>query len=115
MGRWIHTFTRCPVSVAARSEAKLSPKQYRERARVTPASSKRNAPQHQKRGILIQLTLVVGICGACPHGEKNEEMIMGDIVLSEGVIEYDMGRQFLDTFIRKPLLNEILGRPNLEI
>src|SRR6266516_3539813 len=25
VGRWTHTFSRCPVSVAVRSEAKLSP------------------------------------------------------------------------------------------
>jgi len=46
VGRWTHTFTRCPVSVAARSEAKLSPNN-----RATRAS------QQQKRGISDRKTI----------------------------------------------------------
>jgi hypothetical protein len=32
MGRWTHTFTRCPVSVAACSETKMSPNNTESRA-----------------------------------------------------------------------------------
>jgi nucleoside phosphorylase len=63
----------------------------------------------------IQLALVVGNCGACPHGRKDEDIIMGDVIISEGVIEYDMGRQFSYGFIRRNRPKEVLGRPSLEV
>jgi nucleoside phosphorylase len=67
----------------------------------------------------VKLTLVVGICGICPRSEpdseEGEEMIMGDVVISEGVIESDYGRQYSDKFIRKNGPREALGRPSLEI
>lgn len=43
----------------------------------------------------IKLALVVGICGGVPFSFGNNqqtEMILGDVVISNGVIEYDFGR-----------------------
>lgn len=62
----------------------------------------------------LQVAFIVGIYGACPQTKK-EEVIMGDVVLSEGIVEYDFGRQFPDRFVRKAALTESLGSPNLEI
>src|SRR5437667_9981191 len=42
----------------------------------------------------IQLALVVGICGAVPFLSSNTEIILGDIIISDSVIEYDFGRQY---------------------
>ncbi|KAF5229345.1 hypothetical protein FAUST_10467 [Fusarium austroamericanum] len=41
----------------------------------------------------IALALVVGICGGVPSTQGNEIML-GDVVISECVVEYDRGRQF---------------------
>src|SRR5208282_5040681 len=49
----------------------------------------------------IKLALVVGICGGVPIGTDNEEILLGDIIISTGVIQYDLGRQLPDRFIRK--------------
>jgi hypothetical protein len=60
MGRWTHTFTRCPVSVAVRSEAKLSP--TNRAARVSTAVCRRDASQ-TKKGISDRKTIRrISIC-----------------------------------------------------
>lgn len=48
----------------------------------------------------IKLSLVVGICGGVPshHPECNDELILGDVVISDGIVQYDFGRQFPDKF-----------------
>lgn len=64
----------------------------------------------------IQLALVVGICGGVPFvKEEEKEIVLGDVVISEGVVQYDFGRRFPDTFVRKDNIRDNLGRPNLEI
>ncbi|KAF5697271.1 hypothetical protein FGLOB1_12880 [Fusarium globosum] len=63
----------------------------------------------------IKLALVVGICGVVPFGSPNDEIILGDVIISNGVIQYDFGRQLPDRFVRKDTLSDVLGRPNLEI
>ncbi|SCO92745.1 uncharacterized protein FRV6_16873 [Fusarium oxysporum] len=63
----------------------------------------------------IKLALVVGICGAVPFGPNNDEIVLGDVVISNGVIQYDFGRQMPGHFVRKDTLVDVLGRPNLEI
>ena len=39
----------------------------------------------------IQLALVIGICGATPIGE-GENISLGDVVISKGLVQYDLGR-----------------------
>jgi nucleoside phosphorylase len=63
----------------------------------------------------IRLALVVGICGGVPRGTENEEILLGDVVISNGLVEYDFGRQLPNKFIRKDTLQDSLGRPNAEI
>jgi nucleoside phosphorylase len=42
----------------------------------------------------VQLTMIVGICGAVPiHPETQEEIVQGDIVVSTTVIQHDFGMQ----------------------
>ncbi|OJJ83550.1 uncharacterized protein ASPGLDRAFT_173020 [Aspergillus glaucus CBS 516.65] len=42
----------------------------------------------------IQLALVVGICGGAPPPPKYDEIFLGDIIISDTVMEYDFGRQY---------------------
>ena len=51
VGRWTHTFSRCPVSVAVRSEVKLS-SIIKQNAGVPPTSRRQDASERQKREIL---------------------------------------------------------------
>jgi nucleoside phosphorylase len=50
----------------------------------------------------IKLALVVGICGGVPSylGGK-ADLILGDVVISDGIVKYDFGRRFPDTFLSK--------------
>jgi nucleoside phosphorylase len=63
----------------------------------------------------VKLGLVVGICGGVPRAEHGEEILLGDVIISTGLVQYDFGRQFSDQFIRKDTLQDNLGRPNMEI
>ncbi|KAH8424846.1 5'-methylthioadenosine/S-adenosylhomocysteine nucleosidase family protein [Aspergillus melleus] len=64
----------------------------------------------------VKLAFVVGICGGAPrHAETNEEILLGDIVISKGVIQYDFGRQYPSQMVRKIAVEDLLGRPNAEV
>ncbi|KAM0294558.1 hypothetical protein ACHAO9_000991 [Fusarium lateritium] len=63
----------------------------------------------------IKLALVVGICGVVPFGPSNDEIVLGDVIISNGIVQYDLGRQLPDRFVRKDMLLDSLGRPNQEI
>lgn len=62
----------------------------------------------------IKLALVVGICGGVPGNDK-EEVLLGDVIISDGVVQYDFGRRFPDHFETKQDVLESLGRPNTTI
>lgn len=63
----------------------------------------------------IKLGLLVGIAGVVPFGPDGQQIILGDVIISDGIIQYDLGRQFPDRFAMKDTLLDSFGRPNLEI
>ncbi|RYP18173.1 hypothetical protein DL767_009885 [Monosporascus sp. MG133] len=63
----------------------------------------------------IKLAIVVGVCGVAPFSPDGDEVVLGDVIISDGVIQYDLGRQLPDCFVRKDTLLDSLGRPNAEI
>lgn len=64
----------------------------------------------------IKLGLVVGICGSVPFwGTPPEEIILGDVLISTGLIQCDFGRQYPDKFDMKHTHNERLGRASREV
>jgi nucleoside phosphorylase len=64
----------------------------------------------------VKLALIVGVCGVVPiMPDGKTEIVLGDIVLSTGVIQYDLGRQLPEQFERRDTLQDSLGRPNMEI
>ncbi|KAL6232372.1 hypothetical protein BDW75DRAFT_21870 [Aspergillus navahoensis] len=63
----------------------------------------------------IKLALVVGICGGVPYKKGHGETILGDIVVSEGIVQHDFGRRVPGTFLRKTSVTDELGRPNVAI
>ncbi|CAI7597003.1 unnamed protein product [Penicillium crustosum] len=63
----------------------------------------------------IQVALVVGICGGAPFPLSGREIFLGDVIISDAVIEYDFGRQYAGGFERKTGVKDTLGRPNREI
>lgn len=63
----------------------------------------------------IKLAVIVGVCGVAPVNSEGQDIILGDVVISDGVIQYDFGRRSPERFVRKDTLLDTLGRPNTEI
>ncbi|KAF7118018.1 hypothetical protein CNMCM5793_007387 [Aspergillus hiratsukae] len=64
----------------------------------------------------IRLALLVGICGGVPFPSNSApEILLGDVLISDRVVEYDFGTQYPGGFERKHRGEESLGRPNREI
>ncbi|PNP74267.1 hypothetical protein FNYG_12316 [Fusarium nygamai] len=67
----------------------------------------------------VKLAIVVGICGVIPFApgprDANHEIILGDVIVSQSVVQYDLGRQYPGSFEYKDTTDEALGRPNVEI
>jgi nucleoside phosphorylase len=62
-----------------------------------------------------KIALVVGICGGAPSPSKDQEVFLGDVIISDSVIEYDFGRQYSGGFQKKTGIKDTLGRPDREI
>ncbi|KAH7201437.1 hypothetical protein DER44DRAFT_443222 [Fusarium oxysporum] len=63
----------------------------------------------------IKLALVVGVCGVVPFKPNKDEIVLGDVIISDGIVQCDFGRQLPGRFARKDTLLDSLGRPNQEI
>jgi hypothetical protein len=62
----------------------------------------------------LRLALLVGVCGGVPFGDHGE-VILGDVIVSNAVVQYDFGRQYPDKFVRKDTVEVNLGRPDKNI
>ena len=60
----------------------------------------------------ISLALIVGICAGVPFPKKSQEVILGDIVISNILIHRDFGRQYSDRLKAKVEAEHVYGRPN---
>lgn len=64
----------------------------------------------------IYLTLLVGVCGGVPYtpgkiGETGEtELILGDVIISSSIVEYDFGKQYPDRFQPRDGSIDTIGR-----
>ena len=66
----------------------------------------------------IKLALIVGVCGVVPFRPGSSEtvgIVLGDVIISDGVVQYDVGRRLPEQFVTKDTLLDTLGRPNTEI
>ncbi|GKT65775.1 kinesin light chain [Colletotrichum tofieldiae] len=63
----------------------------------------------------IELAILTGICGGVPAPGANNELLLGDVIISKSIVQYDLGRQYPDGFVRKDTVEDSLGRPKREI
>ncbi|KAL4922789.1 putative kinesin light chain [Aspergillus aurantiobrunneus] len=63
----------------------------------------------------VRLALDVGICGGAPPPPEYQEIFLGDVIISDLVIEYDFGRRYPGGFQQKTGVKDTLGRPGREI
>ncbi len=62
----------------------------------------------------LKLAFLVGICGAIPR-IGDDEVLLGDVVISKSLIQYDFGRQYQDKFVPKKTVEDSLWRANKDI
>lgn len=60
----------------------------------------------------IQIAFLVGICGGSPG---TQDAFLGDVVISDGVIQYLLGRQYPGGFVTKGMSEGNVHSPNKEI
>ncbi|OCK99021.1 purine and uridine phosphorylase [Cenococcum geophilum 1.58] len=62
----------------------------------------------------LWLVLLVGICGRVPRvGAK--EILLGNVVISKTIVQYDFSRRYPNGFIRKDTIKDNLSKPNKEV
>ncbi|EAU29574.1 predicted protein [Aspergillus terreus NIH2624] len=49
----------------------------------------------------LRLVLLIGICGGVPCPEGNQELLLGDVVISRHIVQYDLGRRYPDQFHKR--------------
>lgn len=65
----------------------------------------------------VELALLVGVCGGVPRvgGFEEDEILLGDVVISRAVVQYDFGRKYPEKFIRKNTFEDNLGKATKNI
>lgn len=67
----------------------------------------------------LELALVVGVCGGVPYAtdpmSPRRDIFLGDVIVSSGVVQHDLGRRYDSEFIRKDTPHANLGRPSRRI
>jgi len=63
----------------------------------------------------VHLALLVGVCGGMPRDSAGKEILLGDVIISHTIVQYDLGRRFPDKFKRKSTPQESLGRANADV
>ncbi|EQB53738.1 hypothetical protein CGLO_06529 [Colletotrichum gloeosporioides Cg-14] len=63
----------------------------------------------------VNLAFLCGICGGVPNPSPDIEILLGDVIISETVIQYDYGRQYPSKFAHKNTASDVLGMPVKEI
>ncbi len=62
----------------------------------------------------VRLALLVGICGGMPWA-GDHEVLLGDVVISKSVVQYDLGRQYPDKYVRKDTVHDNLVMPTKDV
>ncbi|KAL4786749.1 hypothetical protein BJX76DRAFT_354925 [Aspergillus varians] len=63
----------------------------------------------------INLVLLVGVCGAVPKRSDGTDILLGDVIISEILVELYNGRQYPGSFRRRQTLLDAPRRPNDEV
>jgi nucleoside phosphorylase len=58
----------------------------------------------------VKIAFVVGVCGAVPVTGAGAEIALGDVIVSQQVLEYDFGRRYADRMVLKDKLSGSFGQ-----
>lgn len=62
----------------------------------------------------LRFAMLVGICGGVPRAGKNE-ILLGDVIASKTIVQYDFGKKYPNHFIRKGTVENNLAEVNKDI
>ncbi|KAK0766508.1 hypothetical protein N5P37_000233 [Trichoderma harzianum] len=54
----------------------------------------------------LRQALLVGICGGVPKTQNGSDIMLGDVIISRTIVQYDFGKRYPDRFIRKQTTTE---------
>ncbi|KAF3070243.1 hypothetical protein CFAM422_006774 [Trichoderma lentiforme] len=54
----------------------------------------------------LRQALLVGICGGVPRTQNGSDIMLGDVIISRTIVQYDFGKRYPDQFIRKQTTTE---------
>ncbi|KAK3940345.1 phosphorylase superfamily [Diplogelasinospora grovesii] len=62
----------------------------------------------------LRLVLLAGICGGVPRA-GGDEILLGDVVISKTIVQYDFGRRYANEFVRKDTAEDNLCMPTGDV
>lgn len=62
----------------------------------------------------LKLAFLVGTCSGVP-GTGEDQALLGDVVISKSLIQFDFGRQYPSSFIAKDTIDDNLGRASKDV
>ncbi|KAK4072004.1 hypothetical protein Trihar35433_4068 [Trichoderma harzianum] len=54
----------------------------------------------------LQQAFLVGICGGVPKTQNGSDIMLGDVIISRTIVQYDFGKRYPDRFVRKHTTTE---------
>jgi nucleoside phosphorylase len=63
----------------------------------------------------LRLAILVGICGGVPSPRSDVELVLGDVVISKHIVQYDLKRQYPSKSVTRNTVDDTLERPSKDI
>ncbi|RFU73729.1 kinesin light chain [Trichoderma arundinaceum] len=63
----------------------------------------------------LRLVILAGVCGGVPYTGQQEEILLGDVLISKAIVQYDFGRHYPDGFSRKDTYQDNLSKPDRNV
>ncbi|KAF0324234.1 nacht and ankyrin domain protein [Colletotrichum asianum] len=79
---------------------------------IGKVNAAREAVRLQSSYTGIKLAILAGICGGVPGVDTDKELLLGDVIISRCIVQYDLGRRYADGFVTKDTIEDSLGRPH---
>ncbi|KAI0149819.1 hypothetical protein F4776DRAFT_603310 [Hypoxylon sp. NC0597] len=61
----------------------------------------------------VRLALLVGVCGGTPIDDESKDILLGDVIISNEIIQYDFGRLYSDGFQTRDTSKNLKNDPHI--
>ncbi|KAK6447547.1 hypothetical protein FP744_10003797 [Trichoderma asperellum] len=63
----------------------------------------------------LKILLLTGFCAGVPSTLEDQELLLGDVIISKSVVQYDNGKQYDGAFEMRKGIEDSLGRPTKRV